>query len=306
VILLKKVVNNVYIVKPFDPNTPDCCVYMVDTRSEDGLVLIDVGTNFEPIQNIEKEGFALKNVKHCLITHGHFDHYGACFKLKEYNKDIKFYAHELDAEAIEQETTNPNITQLYAEYKYERIKITNKLKADNELLNFGNLEFRCIHIPGHTPGSVAYLLDLEGKNILFAGDLPGIAINYQGGNLEAYLKSMQKLLNLDIDISCEGHEDLIFPAERLKKYIKGYMKLNEKLNIVVLENPSDIESLLELAKVSKELAFYENVLDFSNYVLEIAPDNKLAKNLIREAEKHNPAKINWIKGLIERASESRN
>lgn len=284
--------DNVYIVKPFDPNAPDCCVYMVDTKSEDGLILIDVSTNIEPIQDIEKNGFELKNIKHCLITHGHLDHYGACDKLKEYNKDIIFYAHELDAEAIEQGLS-------------ERIKITKKIKANGELLKFGNLEFKCIHIPGHTPGSVAYLLELEGKNILFAGDLPGIAINYQGGNLESYLKSMEKLLSMDIDIVCEGHEDLIFPAEKAQKYIRGYMKLNEKLNYVVLENPSDIKSLLELAKVSKELAFYENVVDFGNYALEIDPDNSQAKELIREAEKHNPVKMEWIKGLIERASESR-
>jgi glyoxylase-like metal-dependent hydrolase (beta-lactamase superfamily II) len=291
VILLRTVVDNVYIVKPFDPNAPDCCVYMVDTKSEDGLILIDVSTNFEPIRDIEKNGFKLKNIKHCLITHGHLDHYGACDKLKESNEDIIFYAHELDAEVIEQQLS-------------ERIKITRKFKRDNELLKFGNLEFRCIHIPGHTPGSVAYLLELEGKKILFGGDLPGIAINFQGGNLAVYLKSMHKLLNLDIDISCEGHEDLIFPAERVKKYIKGYMKLNEKLNIVVTENPSDTETLLELAEVSKELAFYENVLDFSSYVLEIEPNNKKAKELIKEAEKHNPSKIEWIKGLIKRASES--
>lgn len=297
--------DNVYLVKPFDPNVPDCCVYMVDTKSEDGLVMIDVGTNFEPIQDIEKDGFTLKNIKHCLITHGHIDHYGACFKLKEHSKDIKFYAHELDSETIEQDISNPYVAQLYADYKYERIKITRKIKGDSELLKFGNLEFRCIHIPGHTPGSVAYLLELEGKKILFAGDLPGIAINYQGGNLEAYLKSMQKLLKLDIDIVCEGHEDLIFPAEKAQKYIKGYTKLNEKLNVVVLENPSDIESLLELANISYELEFYENVLDFCNYLLEIEPDNKKARKLIREAEKHNPPKIEFIKNLIDRASESR-
>jgi glyoxylase-like metal-dependent hydrolase (beta-lactamase superfamily II) len=269
---------------------------MVDTKSEDGLVLIDVSTNFEPIRDIEKSGFELKNIKHCLITHGHLDHYGACYKLKEHNKDIIFYAHELDAEAIEQELSDD---------KYERIKITRKIEGDNELLKFGNLEFRCIHIPGHTPGSVAYLLQLEGKNVLFGGDLPGIAINYQRGNLEAYLKSMQKLLNLDIDISCEGHEDLIFPAEKVKKYIKGYMKLNKKLNIVALENTFDIESLLELAEISYELEFYENVIDFCNYTIEIEPDNKKAKKLIREAEKHNPGKIEWIKNFIERASKSR-
>ncbi|MFX0022679.1 MAG: MBL fold metallo-hydrolase [Candidatus Hermodarchaeota archaeon] len=303
---MKLVVDNVYIVKPLDLSVPDCCVYMVDTKSEDGLILIDVGTNFEPIQNIEKEGFALKNIKHCLITHGHIDHYGACFKLKEHNKDIIFYAHELDAEVIEQEISAPYLARLYPDYKNKNIRITRKIVTDGELLKFGDLEFRCIHIPGHTPGSVAYLLELEGKSILFAGDLPGTVINNQGGNLEAYLNSMQKLQKLDIDIICEGHEHPIYPAEKAQKFIKGYMELNEKLNYVVLENPSDIKSLLELAEVSKELEFYENVVDFSNYALELDPDNNQAKELIREAEKHNPVKMEWIKNLIERASNQEN
>ncbi len=279
---------------------------MVDTKSDAGLVLIDVGLNFEPIQGIEKDGFDLKNIKHCLITHGHIDHYGACYKLKEYNKDIKFYAHELDAEVIEQEITNPYIAQIYADYKYELIKISKKIKNDNEILKFGSLQFRCIHIPGHTPGSVAYLLELGGKRILFAGDLPGTAINYQGGNLEAYLKSMQKLLKINIDIVCEGHEDPIQPAEKVLKFIKGYMKFNEKLNRIALENPYDIETLLELAKISYKIGFYENTLDFCNYALEIEPDSDRAKMLIKQAKKHNPPKIEYIKNLINRVSGSQN
>ena len=303
---MKTVVDNVYIVKPLNLSVPDCCVYMVDTKSEDGLILIDVGTNFEPIQNIEKEGFALKNIKHCLITHGHIDHYGACFKLKEHNKDIIFYAHELDVEAIEQEISNPYLAKLYPDYKNKNIRITRKIKTDGELLKFGNLEFRCIHIPGHTPGSVAFLLELGGKGILFAGDLPSAAINNQGGHLDEYLNSMQKLLKLDIDINCEGHENPIFPAEKAHKFIKCYIELNEKLNYVVLENPSDIKSILELAKVAKELEFYENVVDFCNYALEFDPENSQAKELIREAETHNPAKIEWIKNLIERVSNQEN
>lgn len=303
---MRTVVDNVYIVKPYDPNVNDCCVYMVDTKSDAGLVLIDVGINFEPIQGIEKDGFDLKNIKHCFITHGHIDHYGACYKLKEYNKNIKFYAHELDAETIEQKITNPYIAQIYANYKYKRIKITRKIKEDNEILKFGSLQFRCIHIPGHTPGSIAYFLELEGKRILFAGDLPGTAINFQGGNLEAYLKSMQKLLGLKIDIVCEGHEDLIQPAEKVQKFIKGYMNFNEKLNTVALESPTDVKSLIELAKISYELEFYENVLDFCNYALEIEPDNDRATKLLKQAEKHNPPKIEYIKNLINRVSGSQN
>ena len=162
---MKKVVDDVYVVKPFDPNAVDCCVYLVDTKSEDGLILVDAGITFKPFEEIEKEGFKLADIKHCLITHGHLDHYGVCYRLKEFYKDIKFYAHELDAERIEQKQTEPFPNQFYANYKYEPVKVTHRITRDNEILKFGQLEVKCLHIPGHTPGSLAYILSISGKNI---------------------------------------------------------------------------------------------------------------------------------------------
>ncbi|MHA1931703.1 MAG: MBL fold metallo-hydrolase, partial [Promethearchaeota archaeon] len=170
---MKEIVKNVYVVKPYDSNIVDCCVYLVDTKSDDGLILIDAGIQFEPIQAIENEGFKLSDIKHCLITHGHLDHFGICHKLQEFNKDIKYYAHELDADRIEEKPTEPSPNPFYSNYEYKTIKLATKISKDNEFLNLGNLKFQCIHIPGHTPGSIAYLLETEGNNILFAGDVPG-------------------------------------------------------------------------------------------------------------------------------------
>ncbi len=302
---MRKVVENVYIVKPYDPNSQGSCVYMIDTKSDDGLVLIDAGMDIEEIKVIGEDGFSLKDIKHCLITHGHIDHYGCCYKLKEYNKNIKFYAHELDTIDNELKIRDPYVSQIYADYKYEPVQVTNKIEKDNEILKFGNYEFRCIHIPGHTPGSVAYFLETEGKNILFGGDLPGIAINIRGGNLDAYLKSMPKLLELNIDILCEGHENLIQPSEKVVKFITTYMSFNEHLNTIVLKNPYDTKALLDLAIGSTQLEFYENTLDFCNYLLELEPDNQKAKDLLEEATKHNPAKIDWIKNLIKQTADLR-
>ena len=296
---MKKVVNEVYVVKPFDPNAVDCCVYLVDTKSDDGLILIDAGINFEPIQNIEKEGFKLADIKHCLITHGHLDHFGVCHRLKEFNKNIKFYAHELDAERIEQKLTGPFPNQFYANYKYEPVKVTNRITNDNEILKFGQLKFKCIHIPGHTPGSLAYVLSIEGKNIIFAGDIPGIAINIGDGDLYKYINSMEKILALDIDIMCEGHEEISQPAEKVSRFIKGYLDFNKELNSIVLENPKDTKVLLSLAVLSDELGWYSSVVDFSNYLLEIDPQNTEAKKLLEKMEEYNPPKIEFVKRLIE-------
>jgi len=296
---MKKIANDVYVVKPYDPNIVDCCVYLVDTKSNDGLILIDAGINFEPIQQIEEQGFKLKDIKHCLITHGHLDHFGVCYRLKKFNKNIKFYAHELDSKRIELKPTEPHPNQFFANYKYEPVKITRKIKKDNEILKFGQLEFRCIHIPGHTPGSVAYLLHIADKRILFAGDIPGIAINIGDGDLNQYTRSMEKLLAINIDIMCEGHEDIAQPAEKVSRFIKGYLKFNKDLNSVVLENPYDINALLSLALQSYELGWYSSVVDFCNYLLEVDPKNSDAKELREKAKKQNPPKIEYVKRLIE-------
>ncbi|NVM16151.1 MAG: MBL fold metallo-hydrolase [Candidatus Lokiarchaeota archaeon] len=293
-----EIVENVYVVKPYNPIDPGCCVYMVDTKSEDGLVLIDVGLYIEPIRVIEKKGYDLKDIKHCLITHGHIDHFGACHELKKYNPDIKFYAHEQDANKIEQKSPNQSINQFFPDYKYEPVKLARRIKADNEILKIGQLEFKCFHIPGHTPGSVAYLLEAGNKRLLFAGDLPGIAININDGNLDDYLKSMQKLSAIDIDILCEGHENIIKPAEKINKFIKSYMKFNENLNHLVLENPYDVKTLMDLTLITYEQEFFENALDFCNYLLELEPDNSRARQLLNKIKEHNPPKIEFIKKLI--------
>ncbi|MHA1986687.1 MAG: MBL fold metallo-hydrolase [Promethearchaeota archaeon] len=295
---LKDIVKDVYVVKSYDPNDIDCCVYLVDTKSDDGLILIDAGINFEPIQDIESHGFKLKDIKHCLITHGHLDHYGICYKLREFSKDIKFYAHKLDAEKIEEKSVEPSPNPILAKFKYESVKLAKKISHNNEILEFGTLKFQCIHIPGHTPGSIAYLLVKEGKTILFAGDVPGVAINFNDGNNDNYVKSMKKLLTFHIDILCEGHEEIIKPAEKVSNNIRDYMNFNKTLNNLIFEDPTDKNVVLDLIKISYDLEWYDMVLDSCNYLLEIEPDNIEAKQMVKKMKSHKPPETGFLKRLI--------
>ncbi|MHA2180269.1 MAG: MBL fold metallo-hydrolase, partial [Promethearchaeota archaeon] len=284
--------------KPYDPTIIDCCVYLVDTCSDDGLILIDAGINIEPIQAIENEGFKLSDIKHCLITHGHLDHFGICYKLKEFNKDIKYYAHELDADKIEEKPSEPSPNPFYAKFEYEPVKLAKKIRTDNEILKFGNLKFQCIHIPGHTPGSIAYLLEMGGNNILFAGDVPGIAINLNDGNTDDYVKSMKKLLTFNIDILCEGHENITKEVTKTSEYIRGYMIFNETLNSLIFDNPSDKKAVIDLANISYKLGWYDMALDSCNYLLEIDPDNTNIQLILKKIKKHNPPETGFIKRLM--------
>jgi len=217
---MKEIVKNVYHV-----GDSGCSVFLVDTQSEYGLVLIDCGMSLDMIKDINKQDLNPMKIQHCIITHFHIDHIAACADLKQFNNKIKFYAHELDANAIEEPGHDRETAANWYGVKYTPIKLERRLKGELNVLKFGALNFECIHIPGHTPGSIAILLKLTEPNIkvLFGQDLhgpiiPGIS------DYDDYQKSLNMLLDLKADILCEGHYGVFQPEEKVRKYISRYIK----------------------------------------------------------------------------------
>ncbi len=219
---MKQITDHVYHI-----GDSGCSVFLVDTQSDDGLVLIDCGMSVEMIKSITKIGLNPKGIRHCILTHFHIDHIGACYDLKMYNQKIKFYAHELDAKAIEEEGHDQKTAASWYNVEYIPINLEKKITGDNETLYFGDYDFQCIHTPGHTPGSISVYIRIDGKNILFGQDIHGPFYSSFGSNLKDYQKSMKKLLNLDINILCEGHFGIFQPAEEVQKYIRRHMNLNK-------------------------------------------------------------------------------
>lgn len=199
-----------------------CSVFLVNTQSDDGLVLIDCGMDLGIIKNIKRDGLNPMDIKHCILTHFHIDHIAACYDLKRFNQNVNFYAHELDADAIEEEGHGRETAASWYGVIYKPVKLTMRLERD-KILKFGEYDFQCIHTPGHTPGSISVLLEKEGTKILFGQDLhgpliPGIS------NSSDYQNSLQKLLDLNADILCEGHFGVYSPAENVRRYIQGFIE----------------------------------------------------------------------------------
>lgn len=218
---MREIINNVYHV-----GDSGCSVFLVNTKGDDGFVLIDCGMSLQNIKNITKFDLDPMNIKHCILTHFHIDHIAACFDLKQFNNKVKFYAHELDANAIEEEGHNEETAALWYGINYRPIKLEKRLKLELEILKFGDIDFRCIHTPGHTPGSISVFIEIEGTKVLFGQDIHGPFMASFGSNLSDYQISMKKLLELGADILCEGHFGIFQPANEVKKYIKNYMTQN--------------------------------------------------------------------------------
>jgi glyoxylase-like metal-dependent hydrolase (beta-lactamase superfamily II) len=216
---MKEIYKNIYHV-----GDSGCSVYLINTNSKDGLILIDCGMSLQMINKINKLNLNPMEIKHCIITHFHIDHIAACYDLNAFNKNVNFYAHELDAPAIEEKGHDKETAAKWYGVDYKPIKLKRRLKGDYEILKFGSFEFQCIHTPGHTPGSISILIETEDKKkILFGQDIHGPIIPGVS-NFEQYQKSLKRLIDLKADILCEGHFGVFQPASEVEKYINQYIE----------------------------------------------------------------------------------
>ncbi len=119
---MKEVYKDVYHLGNYG-----CSVYLINTNSDDGLVLIDCGMKLNMIKRISKVGLNPMHIKHCIITHFPIDHIGACADLKDNNKQVKFYAHQLDAIPIEERGHDRETAALWYGVSYRPVKLEKNL-----------------------------------------------------------------------------------------------------------------------------------------------------------------------------------
>lgn len=124
------------IVGPFDND-----VYVVRCKQTGDAVLIDAANEHELLLEVSRTS----GVRRVLTTHGHADHIGAVTQLRDAGIDIGIG--EADAAML-------------PTYDF--------VINDEDVIEVGRLRLRAVHTPGHTPGSVCFLL--EGHPILMTGD----------------------------------------------------------------------------------------------------------------------------------------
>ena len=215
-----RVWKDIYIIGNAEISHPyDCCIYLLNLGN---LVIIDsgAGLSFEKIvSNIERLGFDPKKLKTVLATHAHIDHIGSLRRFQEkYRSQI--IAHELDADAIE---SGIGIAAEAYGVDYLPCTVDTRISGDEQTFKFRDHKLNIVHIPGHTPGSVAAYIDIDGKRVLFGQDIHGPYLPEWGADRELAVASLQKLIDLKADILCEGHFGVYQPAEEVRRYIEYYM-----------------------------------------------------------------------------------
>ena len=218
----------------------DCHVYLI--KGSDGLVLIDAGSGTDSdkiLENIRREGFAPNDVKALLLTHNHFDHSCGAADIRE-KTGCKVYLSEKTKPLLENATEMEVGLDLakkqgvYPEWFEYRNCVVDQAVVDGDIFEIAGLEFTAITIEGHSPDSVCYLVEIEGTQNLFTGDVlfyGGVIglINAPGSTMDGYRRDLKKLADLNIDGFFPGH--FLFTINHGQRHIDAAIEQCRKSSI---------------------------------------------------------------------------
>ena len=178
--------------------------YLLEDPDAKLCAVIDPGDNAEGIdREIRKAGLSLSMI---LITHGHFDHVLAVPGLLAKWPDIPVYVHKQEV----------NWEGKGDQYMLLGPVPNIKTVGEGDVIDFSGHPIQVLHTPGHSPGSVCYLVG----DILFAGDtlFAGSCgrTDFIGGSVSQILLSLKRLAGLEGNLRvCPGHDRLTtLDAER--------------------------------------------------------------------------------------------
>jgi hydroxyacylglutathione hydrolase len=165
------------------PCLKDNYAYLV--VASDGAAAVVDASEAGPVRAaIQREGVTLRAI---WSTHHHWDHVGGNEELAR-EHGVEVVGHLSDR---------------------ERVPAMTRGVDTGDIVRVGDVEAKCIHIPGHTLGAVAYFVDLAGSRVVFTGDTlfcAGCGRLFEGTPAQMHA-SLSRLLELPADtrVHC-GHE----------------------------------------------------------------------------------------------------
>lgn len=203
-------------------HTFDCNVYVIDTRA--GLVMIDSGAGLgveEILANLARDGLDVrtKPIRWLLLTHSHADHAGGAYLLRQrFQCEVAIgepEAHVLErGDEADLKLDVAKRSGFYSpDYKFHNCEVTVCL-VHEQVLNCAGLEIQALLVPGHSSGSICYLVDFSFGRALFTGDVvfpDGVIglLNCDGSSLKDYRESLPKLKGLGVELLLPGHRRFV-------------------------------------------------------------------------------------------------
>jgi glyoxylase-like metal-dependent hydrolase (beta-lactamase superfamily II) len=126
-----------------------------------------------------------------------------------------------------------------------------RVLGDGDVVNWGGHRLRAVHTPGHASNHLCYLLEDHG--VLFTGDhvMQGstVVISPPDGDMQAYLDSLERLLELPVGAFAPGHGHVIAaPQDEVRRLIAHRLGREEKIHAALAATgPATLEQLVRRA-----------------------------------------------------------
>ena len=168
------------------------CCYLVASDAGEAAV-VDPGGDADMI--LEQIRYRKLTPRLLLATHGHIDHIQAIPELKKAFPDAQLAIHEADQAML----GDPAASLAALIGLHVEPCAPDRLIADGDTLGLGTHSLEVVHTPGHSPGSVSFLVRRNAEpDALFSGDAlfaGGIGrTDFPGGDYPQLLDSIRQRL----------------------------------------------------------------------------------------------------------------
>jgi glyoxylase-like metal-dependent hydrolase (beta-lactamase superfamily II) len=251
---------------------PYCNVLLVDN------FLIDAGAGIEIIQELVKRANCL------ILSHTHPDHASGAWIFNEASKAVLAppdVSTDLDSLAVRfvgkklAEIWKSSVTSFLGMKSFQSERFYEGILTQSP-------EIEAISAPGHTADHHVFLIN---GNVLFAADIDLSSFGPFYGNPESdpwlFKKSVERVLELDLKIFVPAHSMPVFGREDIERRVQEYLEIfdrRDEILLDLLEQPRNLEELVEISPVYGKKPFDKEILDFFER-------NMIEKHLRRLIEK---------------------
>ena len=218
------VTGELYRVGGSDLTDPeDAAVYLIAFQG--GAALIDAGcggATTRLLANVAAAGVGPQDIRLLLLTHCHYDHTGGAHALRV-RLGCPVVLHALDAPYLEEGNDVVSAACWYSA-ELAACPVDYRLQGSTEDIALAGRTVTAVHIPGHSPGSVAYVVHSEGLKVVFAQDVHGPLHPSLLSDADDYQSSLRRLLALDADVLCEGHFGIFRGKGEIERFIRSFMR----------------------------------------------------------------------------------
>ena len=172
-----------------------------------------------------------------IASHGHVDHVGSFHEFE------RRAGHRLEVETFATMHDEGTVASWFvaqdgalarmpiegwsmADYALTPAPLT-QLLDEGDVVDLGDRRFTVLHLPGHSPGSIALLDEANGE--FFSADAiydDELVDDVPGADVDTYLSTMRRVLELDIRVAHGGHGPS-FDGRRMHEIARAYIREKE-------------------------------------------------------------------------------